>query len=169
MGCAIPRAELIDTLKSYGKKRYLVNKARTWGINSVGYKDENSRSDEFAERVVIGAPAVREKRRDERLLASCECVIDMAAAFFSISGKELRSAGRGHGDAGRVRQIAMYAANSELGLSATEIGRAFGRSHSTVLHACQLVEQLRDDAEFDAIVHRFELIVRAAFRGFEVH
>lgn len=138
-------------------------------MTSLKYKNEDSGFTCFDEPLAMTEAVIHEKRRDERILAACECVIDLAAAFFSVSGRELRSPGRGPGDVGRVRQIAMYAANCVLGLSASEIGRAFGRNHSTVLHAFQLVEHLRDDKEFDAIVHRFELITHAAFRGFEVY
>lgn len=135
----------------------------------LNHKDENTGRGSFGDLPEPPEPLIRDKRRDERIMAACECVIDIAAAFFSVLGRDLRSPKRGQGDAGRVRQIAMYVANSVLGLSPTEIGRAFGRNHSTVVHACQLVERLRDDREFDAIVHRFELIAQAAFRGFEVY
>ena len=41
--------------------------------------------------------------------------------------------------------------------------RGFGRDRTTVLHACHLIEDLRDDAEFDRIVAVAERIALAAF------
>ncbi|GAB5506632.1 MAG: hypothetical protein Rhirs2KO_17950 [Rhizobiaceae bacterium] len=59
----------------------------------------------------------------------------------------------------------MYVTHVVLGLSMTEIGKGFGRDRTTVMHACHLVEDLRDDDDFDQIIARAEHIVTAAFRG----
>lgn len=59
----------------------------------------------------------------------------------------------------------MYVTHVVLGLSMTEIGKGFGRDRTTVMHACHLVEDLRDDDDFDQIIARAEHIVAAAFRG----
>ena len=105
------------------------------------------------------------KRRDEMTMEMCECLIDIAAAFFSISSKDLRRPGRSSMAASRVRQVAMYIAHVVLRLTQTEVGRGFGRDRTTVAHACQVVEDLRDDLEFDEIVQKLELIAHAAFRN----
>jgi chromosomal replication initiation ATPase DnaA len=107
-------------------------------------------------------PAISEKRRDERMIALCDRLTDLAAAFFCVSGRELRSSGRCQGDVARVRQIAMYAAHVALGLTMAQVGRGFGRNRATVVHACHLIEDMRDDEEFDGIIHRFEMVTRAA-------
>ncbi|NJR13695.1 MAG: chromosomal replication initiator DnaA [Phyllobacteriaceae bacterium] len=93
----------------------------------------------------------------------CEAVIDLCSALFNISGRDLRSHRRCSQDVARVRQIAMYLCNTTLGLSLTAIGMAFGRDRTTVGHAVQLIEDLRDAAEFDAIMEQAERIVVAAF------
>jgi hypothetical protein len=103
--------------------------------------------------------------RDERVFEACDCVIDLAAAFYNLPSKELRSAGRSTGEISRVRQIAMYTAHVVLGLSMSEVGKSFGRDRTTVMHACHLIEDLRDDEDFDKIIARTEHIVAAAFRG----
>ncbi len=44
----------------------------------------------------------------------------------------------------QARQVAMYLARSLTGLSLKSIGEAFGgRDHSTVIHACNLIERLK--------------------------
>ncbi len=103
--------------------------------------------------------------REARIIDACSCVIDLAAAFFNLPGRELRRPGRCPDEISRVRQIAMYAAHVVLGLTMTEIGKGFGRDRTTVMHACHLVEDLRDDEDFDQIITRTEHIVAAAFRG----
>jgi len=105
---------------------------------------------------------------DERVNDICECVMDIVAALFNVSGKDLRSPGRSSTEVARVRQIGMYVAHVVLGLNMKEIGREFGRDRTTVQHACHLIEDLRDDAEFDRIVHITERVTAAAFRHTEV-
>lgn len=81
------------------------------------------------------------------------------------SSKELRKPGRTSQPVARVRQIAMYVAHVVLRLSMGDVGRGFGRDRTTVVHACQTIEDLRDDPEFDRVVHMFEQIASAAFRN----
>ncbi|WP_313194134.1 helix-turn-helix domain-containing protein [Shinella zoogloeoides] len=62
-----------------------------------------------------------------------------------------------------VRQIAMYVCHVVLRLSLSEIGMAFGRDRTTVGHACNVVEDRRDDAAFDAFVSAIERVVLSVF------
>jgi chromosomal replication initiation ATPase DnaA len=101
---------------------------------------------------------------DERALELCEGMIDIAAALFNVSGKDLRRAGRTALDVSRVRQITMYVAHVVLRLNMADIGRGFNRDRTTVKHACHLVEDLRDDEDFDHIVLMVERVALAAFR-----
>lgn len=101
----------------------------------------------------------------DHVMAACEGVVDLAATLFNVSGKELRSAGRSTLAVSRVRQIAMYVAHVTLGFTMANVGQGFGRDRTTVLHACHLVEDMREDAEFDDIVARVEQVVAAAFGG----
>lgn len=102
--------------------------------------------------------------RGERAMEICEGLIDIAAALFNVSSKELRRTGRTSLSVSRVRQIAMYVGHVTLGLSMKEIGRGFGRDRTTVLYACHLVEDMRDDGDFDHIVSTMERVAAAAFR-----
>ncbi len=104
------------------------------------------------------------KRRDEISLELCECLIDIVAAVFSVSSKELRKTGRSPLPASRVRQIAMYVAHVVLRLTQGEVGRGFGRDRTTVVHACRVIEDMRDNAEFDRVVAMMERVAHAAFR-----
>ncbi len=99
----------------------------------------------------------------DRTSVACDGVIDIAAALFNVSGKELREPGRSVLSVSRVRQIAMYVAHVELGLTMRDVGDGFGRDRTTVLHACHQIEDLRDDADFDAIVARVERVVTTVF------
>ena len=101
--------------------------------------------------------------RDEQILELCEGMIDVTAALFNVSSKEIRKPGRSSLGVSRVRQVAMYVAHVVLRLSMNDIGRAFGRDRTTVLYACHLVEDLRDDTDFDRIITMTERVALAAF------
>ncbi|MFP5075757.1 helix-turn-helix domain-containing protein [Rhizobium sp. YIM 134829] len=62
-----------------------------------------------------------------------------------------------------IRQIAMYLCHVVLQLSLTEIGAAFGRDRTTAGHACNVVEDRRDDPAFDDFVSAVERVVSAVF------
>lgn len=76
------------------------------------------------------------------------------AAEFGVEVRELLSDRR----ANRVavpRHVAMYLARRATGYSLPQIGRDFGRDHTTVMHACAHVEALAArDAAFAAQVER---------------
>ena len=110
-----------------------------------------------------GMKAGRDPGREEVVMARCDAAIDIIAALFDLPGRELRRAGRSTTDIARVRQIAMYVAHVVLQLNMGEVGRGFGRDRTTVLHACHLIEDLRDDPEFDRIVATAERVTKAVF------
>jgi chromosomal replication initiation ATPase DnaA len=48
-----------------------------------------------------------------------------------------------------ARQVGMYLAHVAAGLPMSEVGRLFSRNRTTVAHACAIVEDCRDDPQFD--------------------
>jgi chromosomal replication initiation ATPase DnaA len=121
----------------------------------------------MASRLPLSSKAssgVERTSRGERAMEICEGLIDIASALFNVSSKELRRTGRTSLSVSRVRQIAMYVGHVALGLSMREIGRGFSRDRTTVLYACHLVEDMRDDGDFDRIVSTMERVAVAAFR-----
>lgn len=121
-------------------------------------KDTDHAPDDRPARKAAALPLDRED-----LCAICDGVIDIAAALFNVSGRELRHPGRSSLQISRVRQVAMYVTHVSLAVSMRDVGTGFGRDRTTVLHACHTIEDLRDDREFDAIVTTVERVIRAAF------
>lgn len=68
-------------------------------------------------------------------------------------------------DTARARQLAMYLAHVVKGVSLTAIGAAFGRDRTTVSYACGLIEDLRDNPQFDAELDRLEGLLLGAGGG----
>jgi Bacterial dnaA protein helix-turn-helix len=111
-------------------------------------------------------PAIgNDAQRMERAIRACDSTIDLMSALFGIDSRELRRGGRTSRDATRVRQLAMYVAHVILKFSMKEVGVGFQRDRTTVLHACHLVEDLRDDPDFDQMAGLAERVVAAAFKN----
>ena len=102
--------------------------------------------------------------KDSEAVAMCDGLIDLLAVLFSVSGKHLRSPKRHGRSIARVRQIGMYIAHVTLGMRMIDVATGFARDKSTVMYACHLIEDLRDDMEFNQIVAKAEDITRIAFR-----
>lgn len=75
---------------------------------------------------------------------------------FIIAGTEFWGMTRGNPRAAFARQVGMYLAHVAFGLSFTEVGHLFARDRTTVAHACQLVEDRRDDRGFDRVIEQME-------------
>ena len=63
---------------------------------------------------------------------------------------------RGPRDMARARQVAMYLSHVGLEMSLSRVAIAFDRDRSTVAHACHRIEEMRDEADFDAWLDRLE-------------
>jgi chromosomal replication initiator protein len=89
--------------------------------------------------------------------APVDLVIQAVAASFSFSPDELRGTRRSRKIV-EARQIAMYLTKEITEYTNTEIGQIFGgREHSTVMHACQRVEeQLRSNPQLGASIEKIK-------------
>ncbi|MCK9577929.1 chromosomal replication initiator protein DnaA [bacterium] len=74
-------------------------------------------------------------------------IIDTITSFYDIQGGNMFTTSRKK-EFSKPRQIAMYLIKKELKMSYSEIGRKFGgKDHTTVIHACQLVEKSYQEDE----------------------
>lgn len=78
---------------------------------------------------------------------------------------------RGRADLALARQVAMYLCHVVTGMTLTEIGRRFGRDRTTAAHACRLIEDRRDDLNFDRQITMLEDAVQGGLKalGVEQH
>ncbi|MFA5755251.1 MAG: chromosomal replication initiator protein DnaA [Candidatus Paceibacterota bacterium] len=74
-------------------------------------------------------------------------IIESITSFYDISAGNMFLTSRKK-EYARPRQIAMYLLKKELKMSYSEIGRKFeGKDHTTVIHACQLIEKEYEENE----------------------
>jgi chromosomal replication initiator protein len=90
-----------------------------------------------------------------------DAIKQAVGAHYDVSVAELVSARR----TARVawaRQVAIHFARNLTETSLEEIGKAFGRNHATVLHACKRVsDRLVNDPDAAADVHKLRAVVLA--------
>lgn len=85
----------------------------------------------------------------------------LVAQAYGVALDEIRAVTRRNSQAAFARQIAMYLAHVVFSLSIGEVAKAFARDRSTVCHAIQRVEALRDDPDLDRTLGWLETLLRA--------
>jgi DnaA-like protein len=91
------------------------------------------------------------------------------AAVFDVDVHDLSAATRRSPRAAFARQVAMYLAHVVCGLSLTEVGGLFARDRTTVAHACEVIEDRRDDPELDGRLEHLERAVAALIDALAWH
>jgi len=95
-------------------------------------------------------------RSGDRVERGGELARQLAALAFTVRVEDIAAPTRLKAPVAAARQVAMYLVHVALGVSLTRIGRLFGRDRSTVAHACQCVEDRRDDPAFDEFIEALE-------------
>mgnify|MGYP001189005261 CR=1 FL=1 len=107
------------------------------------------------------APARPAGLDEERMRRFLEAAV---AAAFDLPAEDISRPTRCGVAVAFARQVAMYVAHVDLGLSLTAAGRLFGRDRTTAAHACQVVEDRRDEAEVETVLAAIETAAQAWWR-----
>jgi chromosomal replication initiation ATPase DnaA len=95
----------------------------------------------------INPPAASSHSRLQAKLVTIENIQKTVADYFKVRMADLLSKRRSRSVA-RPRQVAMALAKELTSHSLPEIGDAFGgRDHTTVMHACKRIKELRDSEQ----------------------
>ncbi len=82
-------------------------------------------------------------------------------AVFRVPRVDLSSPTRGRKRVALARQVAMYLAHVTYGLNYKDTGNLFGRDRTTAAHACEVIEDRREDPVFERVMQLLESITRA--------
>lgn len=83
------------------------------------------------------------------------------AQVFGVRHIDLDRPTRGQKRVALARQVSMYLAHVVCGYKLGDVGSLFARDRTTVAHACEVVEDRRDDPTFDRVVELLERVVPA--------
>ncbi|TCU19296.1 helix-turn-helix domain-containing protein [Rhizobium sullae] len=97
--------------------------------------------------------------------AVCRIAMEVTAEMVMLVGGRLLERRDRRRMLCHARQIAMYVCHVALQIPFDDIAGALGRSCSTVGHACQTVEERREDPAFDDFVAAVERTANSIFRS----
>ncbi|MBO4548169.1 MAG: chromosomal replication initiator protein DnaA [Abditibacteriota bacterium] len=86
-------------------------------------------------------------RNDAQKAVNVEGVIKLAAEEFGVSEEDITGTSKVK-EITQARQTAMYLTREITGMSFPQIGRAFGKDHSTVMHNFNKIEKQLEDKDF---------------------
>ena len=109
-----------------------------------------------------GMAAIRRSVREREQAAKVALMQETVARAWNVPIGEMRSPTRRRKPVAQARQVAMYLTHVIYGFSLSAVGRHFGRDRTTAAHACRLVEDRRDDENFDMLLDRLEYALRRA-------
>lgn len=93
-------------------------------------------------------------------------VIRLVSTLEKTDPDAMRKTSRGKADICLARQMAMYLMHTVFSCSYHHVSAFFKRDRTTISHACKLVEDLRDNEEFDKRLEAMEnLLVSARCLG----
>jgi Bacterial dnaA protein helix-turn-helix len=88
-------------------------------------------------------------------------IIEQTVGYgFDLEPELLSFPSRGRARIALARQVSMYLAHVCLSFSLTQVGQLFERDRTTVAHACEVVEQRRDNQAFDLAITLLERVIR---------
>lgn len=93
----------------------------------------------------------------------CRAVAQMTGEMVALNAHRVLQRRDRRRELCHVRQIAMYVCHVVLQISQGDIANAFERDRTTVRHACSVIEDRRDAADFDAFIETIERLVSSAF------
>lgn len=100
-----------------------------------------------------------EKKTD---IQRAQLIVAAVTLEFGTPYMDVKSKTRGSSDICFARQLSMYLMNVIYGISLSRIGRAFNRDRSTASHACNVIEDYREDPQLDDKVARLEQFLDAS-------
>ncbi len=101
--------------------------------------------------------------------AVCGLCLRTISISLGVSLVSLKAKSRCDADTALARQIAMYLCHTTFSLLMTEVGLFFKRDRTTVAHACALVEDKRDDFDFDLLICQLEALLNDALHAMKTY
>lgn len=105
---------------------------------------------------MAGCKFQRKKDEDGAQLAA-----SLVAYALGLQAETILSGARGSPAVAHARHIAMYLTYVAFGMSLTRVALAFDRDRTTVSYGCRLVEDRRDNADFDDWLEQLEAGLRS--------
>ena len=114
------------------------------------------------ERSIFEPPPVTSCHDTAYDLGVGNLVIRLVSTLDKVEIDALTGNSRGRAEISLSRQIAMYLMHTVFSCPYHRVAAFFGRDRTTVSHACRLIEDARDDVEFDRRLEVMENLLVSA-------
>lgn len=114
------------------------------------------------EERAFSGPGAEQRGADQRVAELIVTASVMSA--FGVTQEDIDHPSRGPARTALARQVSMYLHHVVLERTLTSVAQAFGRDRTTVAHACRVIEDRRDDPEFDAMLSALEEAIASGLR-----
>jgi hypothetical protein len=104
--------------------------------------------------------SVSRSRLDDE--ACARLAAGVAGFALGLTEDDIVGMSRGSAEIAFARQVAMYLCHTGFELSLARVAVAFRRDRSTVAHACHVIEDRRDEPQFDLWLSSLEAMLREA-------
>jgi len=84
---------------------------------------------------------------------------NVAGFALGVPEADILSDGRGDAEAAFARQVAMYLCYACARFSLSRVASAFDRDRTTVSHACRIIEERRDEPQFELWIGALETML----------
>jgi chromosomal replication initiation ATPase DnaA len=105
---------------------------------------------------------MRKSERRANDEAAARLAAGVSAFALNVSSEDVLHEMRGSAEVAFARQVASYLCHTAFEMSLARVAAAFARDRSTVAHACHVIEDRRDDAQFDLWIGALEAMLREA-------
>ena len=105
---------------------------------------------------------MKSKIKSAQDIQRAQLIIAAVTLEFGTPQLDITSNKRGANDVCLARQVSMYLMNVIFGISLTRIGNVFNRDRSTASHACNVIEDYREDPILDKKIARLELFLNGS-------
>ena len=105
---------------------------------------------------------MRAIKNNESDFARAQLVMAAVALDFGVAECSVYSETKGTARASFVRQVAMYLTHIVYEVNLSRVARVFSRDRSTVVHACNIIEDSREDPIIDEKLLRLETFLESA-------
>ncbi|MBL1406849.1 MAG: hypothetical protein COC00_012760 [Rhizobiales bacterium] len=131
----------------------------------MDYYDANEiKVDKFSKGVeqvdqnfTLGAPS-----REAYSKYAGELALAIVSSNLKVSITDIKRSNRGKTNICVARQVVMYLLHTSMSCSYCEVAMFLSRDRTTVSHGCRLIEDMRDDENFDKVITNMENFALAA-------
>ncbi|MFK7902128.1 MAG: helix-turn-helix domain-containing protein [Nitratireductor sp.] len=121
-------------------------------VNKLFFQELN---DSSPQKAVTVKPA-KHKSRETYVAHAGQLILHIVSKQMNVSISDIERTNRGKANISIARQVVMYLMHTSMSCSYYEVADFLMRDRTTVSHGCRIVEDMRDQEEFEQMLEKME-------------